>query len=289
MAPKRIYTRSHPDLNPSKIVDDPGKLVRKKRFTKSQGSNSPLSRFNSPLENTLSRSNFLPEKFETLQDREFDFPFQQSLFRSKSEAFIDQTVIDKAILQPYLPQNQDLETDPDLEFLQQFDKLQDLVSVLDQATEEAFIQQSIEFSALTVAAASLSSQSSQSVHLQRPSPTHSIVSTSLPLISQTTILVVIKTAPPLGPSSSQSTKTVMAGRYAPLVLPSQLNAMPADYPSKIVTFDNTSANTAQHHVDRMNDFFDLQEVDEADVKMRLFAQSLGGDVKKWFRGLPTEV
>jgi len=35
----------------------------------------------------------------------------------------------------------------------------------------------------------------------------------------------------------------------------------------------------------MNDVFDLQEVDEADVKMRLFSQSLGGDLKKWFRGL----
>jgi len=35
----------------------------------------------------------------------------------------------------------------------------------------------------------------------------------------------------------------------------------------------------------MNDVFDLQEVDEADVNMQLFAQSLGGDVKKWFRCL----
>jgi len=47
--------------------------------------------------------------------------------------------------------------------------------------------------------------------------------------------------------------------------------MPIDYPSKIVTFDNTGAYTAQQHVDRMNDVFDLEEVDEADVKMRLFA------------------
>jgi hypothetical protein len=36
----------------------------------------------------------------------------------------------------------------------------------------------------------------------------------------------------------------------------------------------------------MNDYFDLQEVDEADVQMRLFAQSLIGDVKKWFKALP---
>jgi hypothetical protein len=37
----------------------------------------------------------------------------------------------------------------------------------------------------------------------------------------------------------------------------------------------------------MNDYFDLQEVDEVNVQMRLFAQSLTGDVKKWFKALPT--
>jgi hypothetical protein len=35
----------------------------------------------------------------------------------------------------------------------------------------------------------------------------------------------------------------------------------------------------------MNDYYDLHEVDEADVQMRLFAQSLAGDVKKWYKGL----
>lgn len=42
-------------------------------------------------------------------------------------------------------------------------------------------------------------------------------------------------------------------------------------------------------MDIMNDVFDLQEVDEPNVKMGLFAQSLGGDVKKWFRSLLQEV
>lgn len=132
LTPRRIYTRSYPDPNHAKIVNDPEKLVRKKILIESQGSNSPLSRFNSPLENTpLSRSNSLPENFKTLQDLEFDFPFQQILFRSKSEAFIDQNVIDKAILQPYISQAQDIESDPNLGPLQQFAKLQGLVSVLD--------------------------------------------------------------------------------------------------------------------------------------------------------------
>ena len=35
----------------------------------------------------------------------------------------------------------------------------------------------------------------------------------------------------------------------------------------------------------MNDYFDLQEVDEANVQMRFFAQSLIGDFKKWYKGL----
>jgi hypothetical protein len=43
--------------------------------------------------------------------------------------------------------------------------------------------------------------------------------------------------------------------------------------------------SAQKHVDKMNDYYDLHEVDEADVQMRLFAQSLTGDAKKWYKGL----
>lgn len=58
-----------------------------------------------------------------------------------------------------------------------------------------------------------------------------------------TVHVVIKVTPPLGPSSSQSTRTFMARRYTSLVLPGHLNAMHLDYPSKIAIFDNTGAYT----------------------------------------------
>jgi hypothetical protein len=44
--------------------------------------------------------------------------------------------------------------------------------------------------------------------------------------------------------------------------------------------------TAQHHVDKMNVSFYLQELDEEDVKMRLFSQSLNEEVGKWFKSLP---
>jgi hypothetical protein len=79
----------------------------------------------------------------------------------------------------------------------------------------------------------------------------------------------------------------MAARYAPLVLAVMLHAMPQDYQTRLPHFDATGPLNAQQHVDKMNDYFDLQEVDEADVQMRLFAQSLTGDIKKWYKYLPT--
>ena len=36
----------------------------------------------------------------------------------------------------------------------------------------------------------------------------------------------------------------------------------------------------------MEDSFDYMEIDDETIKMRIFAQSLGGDVKKWFKSLP---
>ena len=37
---------------------------------------------------------------------------------------------------------------------------------------------------------------------------------------------------------------------------------------------------------KFEDFIDLEEVDYADVKMRLFAQILLGEAKKWFKDFP---
>jgi len=77
----------------------------------------------------------------------------------------------------------------------------------------------------------------------------------------------------------------MANRYAPLVLPGQLHDLPQDYQSKIQLFDVTSLYSAQQHVNRMNDYFELHEIDDADVRMRLFSQILAGEVRTWFRNL----
>lgn len=77
----------------------------------------------------------------------------------------------------------------------------------------------------------------------------------------------------------------MADRYAPLVLPAALHQMPNGYNERIKQFGGDGELTAQQHVDWLQDFTDLEEVDEDDLKMRIFDQILKGEEKKWFRTL----
>ena len=78
----------------------------------------------------------------------------------------------------------------------------------------------------------------------------------------------------------------MAARFAPLVLHAQLHDLPLCYSQRIKTYGAEGDVLAQQHIVRFNDFCDLEEVDHEDAKIRLFSQSLTGEVKEWFRGLP---
>lgn len=82
----------------------------------------------------------------------------------------------------------------------------------------------------------------------RPSSSTTLVTTSP--IAQ----VVVQPPPP-----------IMAARYAPLVLVAPLHDMAQDYQTRLPHFDSTGPLSAQQHVDKMNDYFGLQEVDETDV------------------------
>ena len=90
--------------------------------------------------------------------------------------------------------------------------------------------------------------------------------------------------PPMPPRPNPP--RMMAACFAPLVLPQVLNNMPNDYQSKISFFDGTpNSITAQQHVDKMTNFYELHVIDAENVTIRLFVQTLIGDARKWFRGL----
>jgi hypothetical protein len=77
----------------------------------------------------------------------------------------------------------------------------------------------------------------------------------------------------------------LAAKFAPLILPAQLHDLPQNYSQRIKLYDVEGNVSAQRHLDWFNDFVDLKEVYYADAKMRLFAQSLSGEVRKWFKAL----
>jgi hypothetical protein len=78
----------------------------------------------------------------------------------------------------------------------------------------------------------------------------------------------------------------MADIFSPLILPAQFHDLPQDYNLRIKLYDAEGNISTQKHLEWFNDFIELEEVEFEDVKMRLFTQSLAGEVRKWFRALP---
>ena len=80
---------------------------------------------------------------------------------------------------------------------------------------------------------------------------------------------------------------MIAARYTPLVLPQPLNALPGrDYHKYFPKFDAQGEVTAEMHWEAFVAFTDDHNYEHTDVWMRLFVQSLAGEVRTWFRGLP---
>jgi hypothetical protein len=80
---------------------------------------------------------------------------------------------------------------------------------------------------------------------------------------------------------------IIVARYAPLVLPVGLHALLAtDYMKYFPRYNGEGDVTAEEHLVAFYNFVDNFNIDYADVWMRLFVQSLDGEVRKWFRDLP---
>ena len=81
---------------------------------------------------------------------------------------------------------------------------------------------------------------------------------------------------------------MVAARYAPLVLPQPLNALPGgDYQKYLPRFNGQGETTVEEHWDAFLSYADNQNIKAKDVWMRMFVQSLDGEVRRWFRELPT--
>jgi hypothetical protein len=90
------------------------------------------------------------------------------------------------------------------------------------------------------------------------------------------------------PLASSPVLAKIPDRYQPLDLPPILHDLPVNYINNLPKFDGENANiNAEKHIQNLEDLLELYEVEEDDVCIRMFAMSLGGKVKYWFKNLPT--
>lgn len=95
------------------------------------------------------------------------------------------------------------------------------------------------------------------------------------------ILVVLNMAAPVNPMNA-----IIAAGYEPLVLPQVLHDLPTNYYLKYLLKSNGEGEvTAEEHLTTFYGFADNLGIEHEYVWMRLFAQSLDGEVRKWFRAL----
>jgi hypothetical protein len=79
---------------------------------------------------------------------------------------------------------------------------------------------------------------------------------------------------------------IVAARYAPLILPHPMNPLPTgDYLKYMPKFVGEGDITAEEHLAAFYIYADNLNIENEDVWMRVFVQSLDGEVRKWFRGL----
>jgi hypothetical protein len=79
---------------------------------------------------------------------------------------------------------------------------------------------------------------------------------------------------------------IVVARYAPLILPQPMNALPTgDYLKYMPKFTGEEDITVEEHLVAFYSYADNLNIENEDVWMRVFVQSLDGEARKWFRGL----
>jgi len=119
-------------------------------------------------------------------------------------------------------------------------------------------------------------------------PSHSVSSApvfplqaSSPPGSPTPVVPMAGANPPLNRMDA-----IVAARYAPLILPQPLNPLPAgDYLKYMPKFTGEEDITTKENLAAFYSYADNLNIENEDVWMRVFIQTLDDEVRKWFRRL----
>jgi len=132
-------------------------------------------------------------------------------------------------------------------------------------------------------------QSSSPLNLSPKKASHSVQNIPLsmpsikllPTIQSTSLLP--HTPVMEGQQAPTKIERIVATRYGPLVLPIPLNPIHVgEYHKYMPKFTGTEGVTAKEHLEYFYSYADNLDISENDVWMRVFAQSLDGEARKWF-------
>ena len=80
---------------------------------------------------------------------------------------------------------------------------------------------------------------------------------------------------------------ILVASYAPLNFPNRLSAMPTgDYLKYMPKFTGEGDFTTEEHLEAFYSYADNINIEQEDVWIRVFVQSLYGQARKWFKELP---
>ena len=86
--------------------------------------------------------------------------------------------------------------------------------------------------------------------------------------------------PVLGPLVSPIVPPTMENIFSTILLPMTLHDLPPGYSTRLKQFNGERGYLAEEHLGWFLDSVDLEEVYHDDVNVRLFAQTLAGEVRK---------
>ena len=111
-----------------------------------------------------------------------------------------------------------------------------------------------------------------------PQPSFTFIAGSSTSITQGPFNQVVNMAAP----------TFLTNRYAQINRPQPMNAMPKEYLILLPHFTGEDDVIYKQHLPLFSTFAENLNVEHLDVVMRLFVQSLSGEARKWFKGLPND-
>jgi hypothetical protein len=96
--------------------------------------------------------------------------------------------------------------------------------------------------------------------------------------------LIVMPAPPPPLTKMQQ---ILAARYAPLILPNPVAAMPTgDYQKYMPKFTGEGDVSVEEHIEAFYSYAENLNIEQEDVWTRVFVQSLDGHARKWFKELP---